>query len=197
MKKILTSLVIAGFILASSSAVLAQEEVLFSFDTGLQGWEIPTWAFEQPDHVQQSISLSDEVASDGDVSLKMETAFPGGGTWSGAVVEIMQFFDWSDASVIACDFYVPENAPEGFKGSIILTVGDDWTWVEMSRSVDLVPGEWITVEGDISPGSIDWRRMQVDESFRQDVRKITVRVHYNNRPSYDGPIYIDNVRIKK
>ena len=66
--------------------------------------------------------------------------------------------------------------------------------IGMSRSFDLKPGEWTTVEGDLMPGSIDWRRVQVDEAFRKDIRKIDIRVYSNNKPAYTGPIYIDNVR---
>ncbi|HPN73549.1 MAG TPA: hypothetical protein PKZ41_06080, partial [Candidatus Omnitrophota bacterium] len=77
------------------------------------------------------------------------------------------------------------------------TVGDNWQWVEMSRSYDLKPGEWVTVEADIAPGSIDWRRVEVGEAFRQDIRKIDIRVESNNKPAYSGPFYIDNVRVIK
>jgi hypothetical protein len=109
----------------------------------------------------------------------------------------MQYFDWTDYSRIACDVYLPEGAPLGLKGKIILTVGDSWKWVEMSRSFSLQPGKWTTMSADLKPGSIDWRRIEVNDAFRQDVRKIDIRVESNNKPAYTGSIYIDNIRVIK
>jgi len=109
----------------------------------------------------------------------------------------MQYFEWSDYSALACDIYLPADAPLGLRGKMILTVGDAWQWVEQSKSVGLKPGEWVTVTADLKPGSIDWRRVQVDDAFRADVRKIDIRVESNNKPAYTGPIYVDNVRVIK
>ena len=196
MKKALLVLAIAGMIMTSVCAQAAEESVLFGFENGLEGWEIPDWAYEKPDHVQKSLEQSTSIASEGESSLEMQTEFPGG-RWTGAITEIMQFFDWSDYTKLAADVYVPEDAPEGLKGTIILTVGDSWKWVEMSRSFTLEPGEWTTLVGDIAPGSIDWKRVEVDDSFRRDIRKIDIRVHSNNKPAYTGPVYIDNIRVIK
>ncbi|MCK5450289.1 MAG: hypothetical protein KAI70_00835 [Candidatus Omnitrophica bacterium] len=195
MKKAILTLMVAGLLLTGVS-VSAEEEVLFSFEKGLEGWDIPSWAFEKPDHVQKEINSSDLYASEGSSSLEVLADFPGG-KWTGAIVEVMQFMDWTDANMIACDVYVPEDAPQGLKASIILTVGDAWKWVEMSRSYELVPGEWITLKGDLLPGSIDWRRVQVDEAFRKDIRKLDVRICSNNKPAYTGSLYVDNVRLIK
>ena len=199
MKKVVTLLAVAG-LLFTAAAVYAEDAgnttVLFNFENGLQGWEIPDWAYEKPDHVQEEIDITETYASEGDKSLEMAANFPGG-RWTGAIIEIMQYFDWTDYSTLACDIYLPKDAPLGLKGKIILTVGDSWKWVEMSRSVSLKPGEWVTVAADIKPGSIDWRRIQVDEGFRADIRKIDIRVESNNKPAYTGPIYIDNIRVEK
>jgi len=199
MKKVLlvaaiVSLLFAG--VAGAADETAETTVLFDFENGLQGWDIPDWAYEKPDHVQESIAVSDKFSSEGANSLQMDVSFPGG-KWTGGIVEIMQFFDWSDYGKIACDVYLPLDGPEGLKAQMILTVGDKWKWVEMSRSYELIPGEWVSLIGDLKPGSIDWRRVQVDEGFRQDIRKIDIRVFSNNKPAYTGPIYIDNVRIEK
>jgi hypothetical protein len=195
MKKTLLVLAILGVFFGGTS-VQAEEEVLFDFENDVQGWEIPDWAYEKPDHVQKEINFSDKVASEGNGSLEIEVDFPGG-RWTGAIIEIMQYFDWTDYNRIACDVYLPEGAPLGLKGKIILTVGDSWKWVEMSRSFGLKPGQWVTMSADLKPGSIDWRRIEVNDAFRQDVRKIDIRVESNNKPAYTGPIYIDNVRVIK
>ncbi|MGB2629715.1 MAG: glycan-binding surface protein [Candidatus Omnitrophota bacterium] len=193
MKRALLMLAIIGLFIGGS--IVHAEEVLFDFENGLQGWEIPDWAYEKPDHVQREISVSDKYASQGDKSLEIDVEFSGG-RWTGAIVEIMQYFDWTDYSRIACDVYIPADAPVGLKGKMILTVGDSWKWVEMSRSFPLKPGQWVTMSADLTPGSIDWRRVQVDEAFRQDVRKIDIRVESNNKPAYTGSIYIDNIRVE-
>ena len=190
-------LVLATLALVFSPMVLhAQETVLFSFENGIEGWEIPDWAYEKPDHVQKSIKTSTQYASAGRNSLEIDTEFPGG-RWTGAIIEIMQYFDWSDYSALACDIYLPGTAPLGLRGKMILTVGDEWKWVEQSKSVTLKPGEWVTITADLKPGSIDWRRIQVDDAFRADVRKIDIRVESNNKPAYTGPIYVDNIRVIK
>lgn len=196
MKKALVLLAALGLVFAGTVAFAVEETVLFSFEDGLEGWEIPDWAYEKPDHIQKEINQSNNFASNGRSSLEVEAEFPGG-RWTGAIVEIMQYFDWSDYSKIACDIYLPEDAPLGLKGKMILTVGDSWKWVEQSRSVALKPGQWITITADLKPGSIDWRRVQVDDAFRSDVRKLDIRVESSNKPAYTGPIYIDNIRLIK
>lgn len=199
MIKVLGILILAtifGFTPLVVSNTAGAAEVLFSFERSLEGWDIPDWAYEKPDHVQMSISHSDMYATSGGSSLEMDVDFPGG-VWTGAIVEVMQYFDWSDYGRIEADMYLPADAPEGLRGSIILTVGENWRWVEQSRAVSLVPGEWVTLSADLTSGSIDWRRTQVDESFRSDVRKISLRVESNNHPAYTGKVYIDNVRVVK
>ena len=196
MKKVTILLAVIGLLFAGTVAMAEEETVLFSFENGLEGWEIPDWAYEKPDHVQQEINQSNNFASKGTSSLEVQAEFPGG-RWTGAIVEIMQYFDWSDYSKIAADIYLPEDAQLGLKAKLILTVGDSWKWVEQSRSVSLKPGQWITVMADLKPGSIDWRRVQVDDAFRSDVRKLDIRVDSSNKPAYTGPIYIDNIRVIK
>ena len=196
MKKFFVILAVFGMILAASVANAAEETVLFSFENGTDGFEIPDWAYEKPDHIQKEISLSDKVASNGKNSLEVIAEFPGG-RWTGAIVEIMQYFDWSDYSQIAVDFYLPADAPLGLKAKLILTVGDSWKWVEQSKSISLKPGEWVTLTANLKPGSIDWRRVEVDDAFRSDVRKLDIRVESNNKPAYTGSFYIDNIRVIK
>ncbi|MFH1837719.1 MAG: glycan-binding surface protein [Candidatus Omnitrophota bacterium] len=196
MRKVLFTIMAISLLFTWTELRAEEVEVLFGFETGLQGWEIPDWAFEKPDHVQKEISQSEDFASEGKNSLKIDADFPGE-KWTGAIIEIMQSFDFTDYKAIECDVYIPEDAPLGLKGSMILTVGDTWKWVEMSRSFDVIPGEWVTISGDLMPGSIDWRRVQVDDAFRKDIRKIDLRVFSNNKPAYTGPIYIDNVRVSK
>jgi len=193
-KKIM--LILSVICLACAVTAYAEEEVLFGFENGLEGWDVPDWAYEKPDHVQKEIKTSNQISSEGNGSLEMVVDFPGT-NWAGGIVEIVQFFDWSDYGALACDIYLPAEGPTGLKAKIILTVGNEWNWVEMSRDFELIPGEWITVKADLLPGSLDWRKVQVDEAFRQDIRKMDVRIVSKSEPGYSGSIFIDNVRVIK
>ncbi len=177
-----------------SADPITQERTLYDFERGnLSGWEIPQWARAQRDYVAINAEVSDEAASSGEHSMKVSADFPGG-LWTAALVEIQQYLDLSAYRVIRADVYLPEDAPMGLNVSLILTVGEDWRFVEMNRSFPLIPGEWVTITANIEPGSYDWKRIVPDEKFAQDVRKIAVRVESNNRPAYTGDLFIDNVR---
>lgn len=178
-----------------STAPITEERTFYDFETAdLNGWEVPMWAVDKTDYVAKSVALSNEVAASGEGSMEVITEFPGG-MWSAALVEIQQYLDLSKYRVIKADIYLPEGAPVGLKAKIILTVGDNWKFVEMSGSTPLIPGEWVTVTGNIEPGSYDWKRVVPDEKFAQDVRKIAIRVESNRTPIYAGPIFIDNIRV--
>jgi len=192
MKKLFTVVaIIAAFAFITSAQALAAEKVLYSFEQDVEGWEIPDWAYEKDDYVADSVEVSKKVSKTDKGSLEVMAKFPGG-NWSGAIVEVLEYFDWTPYSTIACDIYIPKEAPAGLRAQMILTVGDSWKWTEMSRSIRLVPGEWTTVSANLKPGSTDWKRTQPDDEFRADVRKIAIRVS-SNKPAYDGPIYIDNI----
>lgn len=176
-----------------SSEPITEERVFYGFESSLKGWEIPMWAKGKNDYVAQSLELSEDFSSHGSSSLKVMCDFPGG-KWAAALVEIQQYLNLSFYRVIRADVYLPEEAPMGLDGSIILTVGENWKFIEMARSIPLVPGQWVTITANVEPGSYDWRRIVPDEEFAQDVRKIAIRVVSNNKPQYTGPVYIDNVR---
>lgn len=185
------------FVLAVSAPVFAAENVLFGFEKNTESWEIPDWALEKEDHVGDSISVSNTCASEGKSSLEFRVDFPGprpDPKWAGAYVEVQEYFDWTPYSSIAFDVYLPPEAPVGLKAKIILTVGDNWEWTEMSGLIPLEPGKWTTITANLKAGSTDWRRAAVTDAFRQDVRKLGIRIE-SNRPAYKGPIYIDNIRL--
>jgi len=196
MKKILVLAVAVVTVLLVSGIARAEEKVLFSFEKDAQGWEIPEWALEQEDHVAKTVEVSKDFAKDGQQSLKVMAAFPGK-SWSAAIVEDFEYFDWTPYKTVLADIYIPKEAPVGLKAKIILTVGENWKFTEMARSVQLVPGEWTTVSANLLPGSEDWKKTVVDDGFRKDVRKFAIRVESNKKPEYNGPIYIDNIRLEK
>jgi len=196
MKK-MAMVVMAGiFVLALSAFAHAEEKVVFGYEKDAQGWEIPDWAMEQEDHVAKSVEASKDVAKEGAQSLKVIANFPGK-VWTAALIEDFEYFDWTPYKEVAVDMYIPKETPTGLKAKIILTVGENWKFIEMSKSVALVPGEWVTITANIMPGSEDWKRTVVDDNFRKDVRKIALRVESNKKPEYNGPIYMDNFRLIK
>ena len=195
MKKIVLFVLVLTFVIANTHPAFTAEKILYSFEADAQGWEIPDWAYEQEEYVGEELSVSKEVAKEGNSSLKLMVNFPGG-RWYGAIAEIMEYFDWTPYSTISCDVYLPENGPGNLRAKIVLTVGESWRWTEMSRSVRLIPGEWASIKANLKPGSMDWRRTNVTDEFRADVRKIAIRIE-SNGIAYTGPVYIDNVLLSE
>jgi hypothetical protein len=196
MKKLILLAVVLGLAMCLTTSARAEDKVLFSYEKDTQGWEIPEWALEQEDHVAKSVEVSKDFAKNGASSLKVMANFPGK-VWTSALVEDFEYFDWTPYKAISVDVYIPAEAPVGLRSKIILTVGENWKWTEMSRGVPLIPGQWVTVTANLSPGSEDWKKTVVDDNFRKDVRKLAVRVESNKQPVYNGPIYIDNVVLVK
>lgn len=176
--------------LAASSA-----RVIFGFEEKVPSWEIPDWCFEKEEYVGESVAVSEKFAKEGKSSLELMVNFSGG-KWTAVYAEVQQYFDWTAYKTLSADVYLPKEAPFGLQARFILTVGDDWTWTEMARLVKLVPGEWTTVSANLAVGSNDWRKTQVTDAFRADVRKLGIRFESNMKPVYSGPIYIDNVRLE-
>lgn len=170
-------------------------KVIFGFEEKVPSWDIPDWCFEKEEYVGESLAISTKFAKEGQSSLEVMSNFRGG-KWTAVYVEVAQYFDWTAYKTLSADIYLPKEAPFGLQARFILTVGKDWTWTEMARLVKLVPGEWTTVTANLTPGSTDWRRTQVTDEFRADVRKLGIRIESNMKPVYSGPIYIDNVRLE-
>lgn len=173
----------------------AKELLLYSFEKDPQGWEIPDWTFEKPDHVGKQISISEFYASEGRRSLEVDSEFTGGPSWEGSYVEsVIDITDWSAFRYLSADILLPKDAPRGLRARIILTVGEEWKWTEMNRTVSLTPEEWVVIKVDLTSASTNWRRYITDE-FRSDVRKLGIRIESNGRIAYKGPVYIDNVKL--
>jgi hypothetical protein len=195
MKKILCILIGACLVVGAATAtVFAAEKVLAGFEQDTQGLEIPDWAMEKEDYVGDSLALSQKYAVEGKSSLEFKVDFPGA-KWTGAYVEIVEYFDWTPYAQVSADVYLPPDAPIGLKAKFIATVGEGWEWTEMARGFALEPGKWTTITAHMKPGSTDWRRTTVTDAFRQDVRKLGIRIESNMKPAYKGSIYIDNVRL--
>jgi hypothetical protein len=175
----------------------SKEIVLYSFEKDPEGWEIPDWAAKKSDHVARQISVSEFQSSAGKYGMEVDVDFSGAPTWEGAYVErVIDVTDWSPFNYLSVDIYLPKDAPQGLKARIILTVGDNWKWTEMNRSVALSPGEWTVLKADLTANSMGWRRF-IDDSFRSDVKKLGIRIESNGKITYKGPIYIDNVKLSE
>ncbi|MBU4346172.1 MAG: hypothetical protein KKH29_02460 [Candidatus Omnitrophica bacterium] len=194
-QKVVIGIMVLGLLFLSVSVGLCQEKVIFGFEESTPVWEVPDWCYEKDDYVAEGIVASKKFAKEGESSLEITADFPGA-RWTAAYVEAQEYFDWTPYKSISVDAFLPEDAPFGLTAKIILTVGEDWKWTEMARSGKLIPGEWTTITASLIPGSTDWRRTQVTEEFRADVRKLGVRIESNMRPVYKGAIYIDNVRLE-
>ena len=181
---------------APAQQVPGRKVILYSFEENAQYWDIPEWAKEKRDYVAKAMEVSREYASDGMSSLKVTTDFPGR-VWTAALVELEEYLDWTPYKGVSCDIYLPKGAPEGLKVKIILTVGENWKFTEMTSAIFLIPGSWTTIGASLEPETSDWRMTTVDNEFRKDVRKIAVRIESNKGPTYAGPIYIDNFRAEE
>lgn len=184
-------------ILSSSSPKdsFSREITLYDFEKDPQGWEIPDWALEKTDHVGKQISISEFYASQGKRSLEVDSEFTGGPSWEGSYVEsVIDITDWSAFRYLSVDILLPKGAPRGLRARIILTVGEEWKWTEMNRTVSLTPEEWVVIKVDLTSASTNWRRYITDE-FRSDVRKLGIRIESNGRIAYKGPVYIDNIKL--
>jgi hypothetical protein len=169
------------------------EKTLYDFEKDEQGWEIPLWESDKLDHVAASLRAVERISSKGKGCIELYANCPGG-KWTAALAEISQFLDLGKYDAIAGDVYIPPSCPTGLRAKLILTVGDDWQFVEMGRGIRLAPGKWTTISASLAKGSTDWRKTRIDDSFREDVRKIAVRVE-SEKAKYSGPIYIDNIRV--
>jgi hypothetical protein len=149
------------------------------------------------EYVGEEISVSEFHASRGKYSLEFKVNFRGGRAWNGAYVECpIDVQDWSGFRNLEVDVCLPKEAPRGLRAKLILTVGPDWKWVEMNKALKMEPGEWTVIKVGLTPESMNWKTFMTEE-FRQDVKKIGVRVESSGGIVYKGPVYIDNVKLSE
>ena len=193
---VVCGLMLLGVLTPTTPLVRAAEVVIYNFEGSLEGWAIPDWARSSKDYVARECVISEEAVDQGRHALEIQADFPGK-VWTGAYVERqVETTDWSSFGVLSADLYLPERAPRGLWGRIILTVGNDWEWTEMNHPVKLEPGRWTMVSANLKPGSLDWKFFPTD-SFRANVRKIGIRIESDKEPAYHGSIFLDNVRLSE
>jgi hypothetical protein len=168
--------------------------VLFDFESDLEGWRIPDWAFPKSDNA--SVQVNRARTGSEQSALQLQTHFPAG-KWSGAYVEVErgegEYLDFSGKDQILADVYVSTGAPVQLKGKFIITVGSAWAWTEMRQPQSLKPGQWTTLKANITEKSTDWQSPMTPDLL-SDVRKVGIRVESPSK-EYKGHLYVDNVRL--
>jgi len=169
------------------------QNILYNFENDNEGWEIPSWESEKDDHVAGYLRKISGISSRGRGSLELYAEFPGK-KWTAALAEVQQFINLGKYSTLSADIYLPPSAPAKLRGRIILTGGENWHFAEMARGFRLKPGEWTTITVDISENSTGWKKTKMTRAFREDIRKMAIRVESDKNPVYSGLIFIDNIR---
>jgi mannan endo-1,4-beta-mannosidase len=143
--------------------------VLFSFESGTDGWAPASW---QP--AAGSMAQSPEHASEGSYSLEVRTVEPG---WFGVV--FTEPADFGDRTTLLFDL---QTTTRGTLRSVALQVGDGWQWCQgASGHVGPDTGETVTFELDtLDCGVSDWT----------GVRALYVWLDAG------GTFYIDDVRVE-
>lgn len=181
-----------GMVLAAE--VPAAEIVIYGFERPGHGWVIPEWAYSAPDHVAEALVVSRERASEGQQALEVRVLFPAD-RWTCAYAErTVEATDWTPFGRLAVEVYLPPTAPGGLQARLILTVGEQWKWVEMAKTVPLAPGRWTTVTADLTSDSRDWT-VAPDAYVRSDVRKLGIRIESSGGAAYRGSVFLDRVRL--
>ncbi|KJJ85781.1 hypothetical protein OMAG_000335 [Candidatus Omnitrophus magneticus] len=172
----------------------ATPPIIYNFNYGTDGWEIPSWEFDKDDHVAKTLKPVKDMPSVGKNSLELTADFQKD-KWSCALIEISHYLNLSEYSQISGAIYLPYDSPKGLRAKFILTAGRNWNFIEMSHSMALVPGQWTNIKAGLLPTDSDWKNYKMRKTLKSDIRKIAIRIESNQTTSYAGPIYIDNIKI--
>jgi hypothetical protein len=184
----------------------ADGDVLFDFEHTKQNWSIPQWAAEQGDCTGMLLEVSPDKSSSRDRALKLTCEVPGD-SWSSAVIEYENEMDLSWARVISVDIFVPSGVWSGkSRGRIALITGEAGWWMEMRGAVRIETGEWSNISAGLREQDASlWGNSRGDGfDLKEDlakVRKIVIRVEFDGWHGsadmyYNGPVYVDNIRIE-
>ncbi|MBI5928802.1 MAG: discoidin domain-containing protein [Chloroflexi bacterium] len=159
------------------AAVVTESAQLFGFEGDVEGWVMADfWAGGK------SLGASDAMATDGTGALKL-TVSTSGTQWEegGAYFDFPEAVDWSSATAVTVDVYVPAEAVN-FLAQVFVKTGPDWTWANTADTA-LTPGEWTTVTADLSTlGAIN------------ELHEIGVKVG-SGSTAFEGDIFIDNIQL--
>ena len=203
------SIIIIAVLAATVLAGEASAEISFNFEKSSEGWEIPDWALEQADCAGMFLEVAADRASEQSRALKITCDFSKN-DWMAAVIEYRKEIDLEGYKSISADVLLPEDAKGGpYDARIIVIAGRDWWWIEMRRSVQLIPGKWTTVEAKLDVNFANEGFFWVNQKGRKsglrnnikNVKKIIIRVEsegdsgFFSSSIYKGPLYVDNIVI--
>ncbi|MBI5959777.1 MAG: discoidin domain-containing protein, partial [Chloroflexi bacterium] len=161
----------------AAEPVQVEAALLYGFEGDAQGWVMADyWAGGK------GVEYSTDMATEGTGSLKLSLSLSGTAWEEGGVyVDPPTAYDWSAASTVSADVYVPAEATN-FLAQIFVKTGEGWTWAN-SADVQLTPGEWTTVTADLSTlGEI------------ADVHEVGVKVG-SGSTAFTGDVFIDNIAL--
>lgn len=159
--------------------------IRFDFEQNVESWHVPDWALSQKDHVCSGIEISEDYASRGDKSLKLDCDFPGN-AWRAALIEYQGDLDLSGYKTISVDVYFPKKIRTHLlRARIIITAGP-WYFIENKKPVDIKLGRWTTIKAKLDVNeqneSLNWKVRKRERGLMANierVRKIDVRIEYN------------------
>ena len=202
--KILLLLTFASYQAYSGYAVVEVEKISYSFEDGPEGWIIPEWALSNEDYSAIDLVTSNEQASDGIGSLRLNCDFPGN-IWKAALIELPRDFDLTGYEFISMDIFLPKIARTNLINARIVIGAGDLPFIESKLTKKLRPGKWTTIKARLDvdeKGQLSYWKCQSKEEclvpYMSKVNTLSLRIEYNANQSlagnpYKGPIYVDNV----
>jgi len=196
---ILKMCIIVVSLFFACSRSYSQERMIYNCEQYINGWDIPEWPVSEEDYVSPILAVDENFLEDSFSGLKLTVAFDGD-EWSAGMIETTGVFDLTLYKAISCRIYLPESAPRGIMARFIITVGDDYTWMELKRPIALTPGRHTRVKAGLRHGNNGWKTtyggVRIADWMKEDVRKIGIRIE-SNIVEYEGPVYINDIRLVK
>ena len=177
---------------AEQAADTAGKDVrpLYDFEGSTEGWE----PFAIGDVRPRPSVASADYSSTGKQSLRVEVSAP---AVCGASAKLPAGKrDWSRFTHLMLSIYTPPQAPP--KSQLVVYVKDaELSYYQHVRKNFLRHGDWTHLRIDLTDNSNDWEYQghykPWDGYCRQDVLELGVK--FLSQDKYEGPFYVDNVRL--
>ena len=200
MKKILLSVFcVVIFSIISTNIANSREQVIYNCERYIKNWKVPEWSLQKTDYVSPILAINENFKKDSNSSLKLIVSFPGE-SWSAGIIETEGCFDLTLHKAISFDVYLPKGAPQGIEARTIIVSGEVWQWFEMKNSVEIKPGHRTTVFANLRYGNHNWNTQEgviaITDAIKANICKIGIRIE-SNIVKYEGPVYIDNIKLVK
>jgi len=191
--------VLAVVCLISTPLSFAGPATIYNCEQFIHNWRTPEWSTQREDHIISEMYVDKSFSRDGGVSLKLVVDFPGQ-EWRAGIVETEGEFDLTIYKSFSCEVYLPKNAPSGIEARLIFVTGENYIWFEMEKPISLDPGRKTKLFASLRRGVRCWsdgdKTMRLTDELKSEIRKLAIRIE-SNKARYQGPVYIDNIRLKK